>query len=378
MSIPPNATLFLGNVEKKVKGLIEPASEANEREIERLATRGMIVAPIGKLPTKLLVEISSIWCIPPSSKTWTSRSPRLSPDAVDEVIIAARSALPKVLCLSQVSPWWRQIVHNTPQLWAEGVIDVKLEWKENEDAYLRRARIMLTTAQRWRNLIIHLVCFSYFDGLAPGTFEALEWLHIRDLSHQTMPVTAFQSSPHLRTVTLDTLSDSRHSVHPTTGILERQRCSRRLSSFLSSKILIVSLNGRLALTNETGGTEAFFLPLALPSLQILDLDIDLKTEDYWPTEVFAQFQTRSPNIESLSLYNSEIEEDLVDLLHHTPALTALNITYCWNCIRDDFLDALIYDADSVPLVPRLQDICLEYTLPGGFEESLLEDALRSG
>ncbi|KAJ6490469.1 hypothetical protein DFH09DRAFT_1454298 [Mycena vulgaris] len=133
-------------------------------------------------------------------------------------------------------------------------------------------------------------------------------------------------------------------------------------------------------TDETGGIEAFFLPLALPSPRTLDLKFDPSTDDYWPTDVFSQFQSRSPNIEEISLMFCQIEsEGFLALLRHAPALTKLHLECCWNCITDNVLAALRYDgggASPGPLVPKLQDMYLEY-IGLMFEESLFEDTIRS-
>ncbi|KAJ7878364.1 hypothetical protein B0H14DRAFT_2567323 [Mycena olivaceomarginata] len=110
-------------IENQVKDLIA-AAEANiawltaqirelslfrEKERSVLANLRLMLVPIGKLPTELLVGIF-----------------KLVLDTVDRAAIfyydyytkEERAPLRSVLCLSQVSSYWRQIVHNAPQLWA--------------------------------------------------------------------------------------------------------------------------------------------------------------------------------------------------------------------------------------------------------------------
>ncbi|KAJ7461527.1 hypothetical protein FB451DRAFT_1404763 [Mycena latifolia] len=129
---------------------------------------------------------------------------------------------------------------------------------------------------------------------------------------------------------------------------------------------------------EIGGIKAFFLPLALPALKTLDMKFFADTDDFWPTEVFSQFQTRSPNIEHISLLYSQIcSEDLIDVLRLAPALAKLEIRNSWYCILDNILECLKYGGgDSVPLVPKLQDIYFE-CIALDFEEDILEGAIRS-
>ncbi|KAJ6525505.1 hypothetical protein DFH09DRAFT_1329027 [Mycena vulgaris] len=229
---------------------------------------------------------------------------------------------------------------------------------------------MLNTAQRWRNLNLDLFPFSHPDGFASGTFEALERLHIRTIS-QTKPVTTFQSCPRLRTLTLQALQGSRSQpdlfqlpwsqlTHIQLGA-ESIRCCREIllqcSTLVSAhfitphhwdfgeaavqspvvallflETLTIVFFGGLDHTDETGGIEALFLPLAPSSLQTLDLEFDPDIDDYWPTDVFSQFQTRSPNIE-ISLTFCQIgSEGFLALLRHAPALTTLRLQNCWNCI----------------------------------------------
>ncbi|KAJ6490477.1 hypothetical protein DFH09DRAFT_1377351 [Mycena vulgaris] len=450
MSFSPTSTLLFGspgltNVQNQVKGLIE-AAEANierltaqireltclrERERTILATLRMMVVPIGKLPTELLVEIFKHAVDTP-----------LFDDTPISVYAPYESMFDRgVSVLAADRPQ-----HTAPQLWTEGVVEVNLD-NNADDAYMRGlkdllarsspfpisvsltatsknaasvtsaalSRTTLNTAQRWRNLNLHLVPFSHFNGLDPGTFETLERLHIKSL-HETEPLTAFQSSPLLRHFILQEsyalsslfqlpwsqlthLRIGDESLGSCRKIL--LQCSNLVSGhFITShhwdfgeeavqspvvalpflRTLSITLSDGLEPTDETGGIEVFFLPLALPSLQTLHLEFDPETDDYWPTDVFSQFQSRSPNIEEISLIFCQIEsEGFLALLRHAPALTMLHLECCWNCITTDVLAALRYDggdSSSGPLVPKLQDIHLEYIGPR-FEESLFEDAIRS-
>ncbi|KAF8205750.1 hypothetical protein K438DRAFT_1818456, partial [Mycena galopus ATCC 62051] len=223
--------------ENHVKGLIQ-AAEANierltaqikelvlirQREQSILATLRLMVVPIGKLPMELLVEIFSI--------------------AVSE-----SASLHTVFRLSQVSPYWRQIVHQTPQLWAEIVVRIQLG-RELPEPYLSGLKTLLTrstpypisvslaqtpksfkkslllerwkhlaaiitpTASRWKDLHISLDSFLHFDDLPSGTFEALESLEIGGFRGQTSPIMVFQSSPRLKSFALDTAASKIRLIH---------------------------------------------------------------------------------------------------------------------------------------------------------------------
>ncbi|KAJ6466839.1 hypothetical protein C8R45DRAFT_938860 [Mycena sanguinolenta] len=175
-----------------------------------------MIVPIGKLPTELLVEVFQLVL-------------DTGFDSEYHHAHKARAALRNVLCLSQVSPYWRQIVHNASQLWAIGnFIEIFVD-RESKDQYLGGleavlarskslpvsialvqsartnghqtsktiARIVTPTAHRWKRLRIEMPSFLASDKVPPGTFEALEHLYISGFEKQMDPVVAFQSSPRL-------------------------------------------------------------------------------------------------------------------------------------------------------------------------------------
>ncbi|KAJ6525495.1 hypothetical protein DFH09DRAFT_173533 [Mycena vulgaris] len=415
MSVPLESTLLFGspgltNVENQVKSLIV-AAESNierlkthireldcmlERERATLAKLRALVAPIGKLPTELLVEIFKHAVHTPLLDD-TPISSDL-PEIQDMFEPAARTALRNVFRLSQVSPYWRQIVRTTPQLWAEGVVAVELDWREGfnesslQDLLARSSPFpisvsltqshngtsigpaivhvlplsILNTAHRWRNLTLDLFPFhvDHFNALAPGTFEALERLHIRTKAHHKEPVTAFQFSPRLRNFTLQTLHGSQIEADlfqmPWSQLTHLQisdrsvggcraillQCRNLVSAqFITShkwdfgqmqspvvalpflKTLVVTFSGASDVDGP-GGIEAFFLPLALPSLQTLSLNFDPNIEDFGRRKRFPssrlvrQISNRSacstvmPTRMDYSLFS-----DMLPLLRHSGSIT---------------------------------------------------------
>ncbi|KAF7377601.1 hypothetical protein MSAN_00182900 [Mycena sanguinolenta] len=220
--------------ENQVKGLIAAAeanierltvqihelSLAREKERSVLAALRSMLVPIGKLPTELFVEIFKLVtvldaCFDP--KYYSSEN--------------ARTALRSVLSLSQVSSYWRQIVHNSPQLWAlEGFIrtcvdrESDVQYLDGLEVLLARsnpvpvsvalvesgknpgyrelsktiARIVTPTAHRWKRLSIGLPSLlPQFNQIPPETFEALEDLFLCGFQEQMDPIVAFQSCPRL-------------------------------------------------------------------------------------------------------------------------------------------------------------------------------------
>ncbi|KAJ7838689.1 hypothetical protein B0H13DRAFT_2677378 [Mycena leptocephala] len=441
------------NVENQVKSLIE-AAEANierltaqirelkclcEKERSALATLRLMIVPIGKLPTELLVEIFKI----------AVHTPVLS-DYVPARYFQGglyrgdlRAGLRKILLLSQVSPYWRQIVHNTPQLWAEGVVGICLgSQKDLTDPYLDGLKtllarsspfpisvslaqipnhtalsnssntifcIMVPTVQRWKNLQVDLDSFGFFNALPSGAFEALERLHIEGFSKQNNPVTLFQSAPRLRSFTFKVHESAINLIQLPWWQLTQLRidddslggcrtvllqCSNLISATFNtcytwdlaptladSPIVVLPFLETLTMAfdgdDDSGDLGTFFMPLSLPSLTTIDFEFNANVEEFWPTDVFSEFQTRAPKIKKISLLYSSIRCDgLIALLRHGPSLTTLHIQNSWLCVNDDFFDALRYDeADSAPVAPKLQDVHLHSV--GEFNQDLFEDAVRS-
>ncbi|KAF7360280.1 Extracellular GDSL-like lipase/acylhydrolase [Mycena venus] len=418
----------LSSVENEVKVLIA-AAEANierltvqirelslmrDRERSILASLRLMVVPIGKLPTELLAEIFKIAVHTPVF------SPTYKAASLYSTLYGNKSgtALEKVLCLSQVSPYWRQIVLNTPQLWAEGVLDIDLVSLTRDDkSSLSKAvaRIIIPSAQRWKNLHIDLPSFDHFNHLPPGTFEVVEHLFIEDFSKQTDVILGFHASPCLRNFTLRS-RDSAPLIHlfhlPWSQLTHLDvkdvslgSCRRVLlqcnnivwaridtsyewdlnSGTRAVPVVVLPFLDRLILafhkipnSQQVHGMEAFLEVLGAPSLKTLNLKFDGNAIDPWPAEVFSQFQSRSPKIEEITLYFGSVDRSqLLALLRQSPDLTTLKLQHCWDCIDDHFWDALRYDdADNAPLVPKLQHIFME-SIGSAFTEASFEAAIRS-
>jgi hypothetical protein len=127
------------------------------------------------------------------------------------------------------------------------------------------------------------------------------------------------------------------------------------------------------------GLAALFRALALPSLKTINFRFDLDDGEFWPAEVFSEFQNRSPEIEEIAMVFSSIyPEELISLLRHAPALTTLHLACCWACVNEDLFEALRYDdSDLAPVAPKLRDIHLTNITLGYFNAGPFENAIRS-
>ncbi|KAJ7743141.1 hypothetical protein B0H16DRAFT_1014590 [Mycena metata] len=395
-----------------------------------------LIAPIGRLPTELLVEIFMMVVETPIFNSSAIRVVRESLYSAD-----SSAALGKVLCLSQVSPHWRQIICGTPRLWGEGVISVPLNrgikerdnalfirstpcpisvsltYSANEDTKSSKAtaRLVMSTAQRWKNLDIDLPSFSDFDDFPPDIFDALERLHVNNLSKQTSPIVIFHSSPRLRQFGFTTACAKPSKIalfhlpwEQLTHLTVRDRslrgcrtilllCSNLISAQFDTtfewdqtpetmpivtlpflKTFSISIWDFIGDPVHNHGVEAFFAVLAFPSLVTLDLTFDSEADVMGPREIFSEFLRRSPKIKEFSLIDDcwFDSEGLIVLLRLTPALTKLSIEARSQCLNTEFLEALRYDnADASPLTPSLQVLSLE--TDGRVDEPSFEAVIRS-
>ncbi|KAJ7622471.1 hypothetical protein FB45DRAFT_870657 [Roridomyces roridus] len=203
-----------------------------QRERRVLAELHLMAVPIGKMPIELLVELfkmvghTVVLHQDPRALDSIGGSP-WNACAFNYQEVSLSLALKQVLRLCQVCTYWRQVAHNTPRLWAEGVVRLQLDreylgrsYKEGLETQLVRSApcllslslhqknttmpgasffkgVMDQTARRILNLCVNAPCFPPFD-LSPGTFEALERLSISNAGHQARPVTVFEHSPWLK------------------------------------------------------------------------------------------------------------------------------------------------------------------------------------
>ncbi|KAJ7172041.1 hypothetical protein C8R46DRAFT_946892, partial [Mycena filopes] len=308
---------------------IDELHSLREKERSALAELRLTVVPVGQLPPELLAEIFKL--------------------AVETPIFASERSerWTYVLRLSQVCGHWRQLVVNTPQLWAEGVVDVNFS-RTLTDKYLdglksqlarstpypisvsftgtavpeRMMDTVVLNAPRWKNLQINMESFPFPD-ITRGTFQSLERLYIRDCREQMNTVTAFQSCPRLRDVTLrlawskirliqvpwwqlthlnivdDSLGGCRAALLQCSNLIRAAIMTSDEWDFAPGAVdspvvvlplletLIMNFDGDGDGDPDIDGIAAFFRPLSLPSLKEIDLTFHPEVEEIWPTTVFS-------------------------------------------------------------------------------------------
>ncbi|KAJ7622458.1 hypothetical protein FB45DRAFT_870646 [Roridomyces roridus] len=405
-----------------------------QREVSVLATLRAMAAPVTKLPIELLIEIFKL-VVHTEILGFALEWDRLFDHH------AGSTALKKILPLLQVSRHWRQVVHTTPGLWAEGVIELHRDrvflsgsYKEGLEVLLARSArspislslyqgqsaapffegIVARTADRLLNLSIHLPSFPQLD-LCSRAFEALERLLIADMEWQENPVTVFQHSPQLKhlvfcsvdsqskiglfhmpwgqltvlTIVDESLGACREALMQCTSLVAARITTSHLwdCPLEAAQTSVVELPFLEALTvvfsgqprhNEIGGLEAFLSPFALPFLRSLNIRFDCDSSENWPVQVFHDFQLRSPNITDLKFNFCPLEaENLIDILRQCVCLESLRLAYAFRCLTEDFLRAFTYNESNTTLAPQLQSITLYAVCCHVSCGSLLEEAIRS-
>jgi hypothetical protein len=120
---------------------------------------------------------------------------------------------------------------------------------------------------------------------------------------------------------------------------------------------------------EGGNIGALFDHLTLPNLRDLILD-DIAAE--WPKAQFISFLSRSsPPLSNFSISSSDdcmADNNLIEILQHTPSLISLTLNYydCEACMDGSLLDRLsphmLENGEIDCLIPKLETIFVE--LPG--------------
>ncbi|KAJ6618874.1 hypothetical protein B0H10DRAFT_2028332 [Mycena sp. CBHHK59/15] len=357
-----------------------------ELEREKIASLRGAIAPIRKLPIELLTHIFLL-------------------SVVEKDIPDSRRNVHRIC---QVSPYWRQLAHSTPQLWTtplrlrpftrpnEDYLASTQTWVDrsyplpipihvssvlSEDEILPLMGVLLSAAKRWRTLNTAFESVASFIHLPPDTFPSLEELVLRaqDENSDRFDIPAFGNAPRLRSVTL-CLRNGWVSIpwHQLTELNVTEdspiRCNEILLAcenivtstfhtrawpttvqapspqktlpFLKNLVLSFGAHG------NGGHLAPIFETFNLPALHKFDLMMD--TAIPWPAVSFTQFQRRSPNIHSIKLSSYRLDStQLTDILRHAPALTELGLT-CAHAIDEALLGVLRYrDSDPYPLVPRL-------------------------
>ncbi|KAJ7497672.1 hypothetical protein FB451DRAFT_240829 [Mycena latifolia] len=276
-------------------------------------------------------------------------------------------------------------------------------------------RAMAPTIRRWKSFKVDCLSFKPLTVLPGGSFPTLEALEMQyDTYGQTDPIRAFFPAPRLRRLALllsgpGGASPDRFLLLPWNQLihlkLEHQSlagCSEILtqcSNLVSADLITTEWNFRHAVSasatilpfletlkvrfdmgdDEIGRVDLFFVPLSLPTLHSLHLTFDPTPGVLWPMHEFSAFQRRSPNIAHIALTNCPITSgELIILLRHAPAVTALILKDSFRCVDDELLQLLTYDDndDAPPLAPQLRQLRCE-AVGYVFSEGALEAAIRS-
>ncbi|KAJ7680740.1 hypothetical protein DFH06DRAFT_1464884 [Mycena polygramma] len=400
---------------------------ARQKERRALGQLWFMLAPVGKLPTELLVEIFALAAVESDSG-----------DDSDDGVLVELDPTQQILLISEVCSVWRQIVISSPRLWATGYVSVHLSrarhsldnFVEGLTMQLERSAplsiavilscgeadtengtailmAMLPTASRWNYLNADSSAFEELDqmdiDIPLGTFTALKTLELA--AFPSAPTYLFSVCPQLRSLRLITETTSARDnmlqipwAQLTHLDLEEpnlanccfilQHCTSLLSAKLTAKrwdgtenVVATILPFLRTLVLEypphiAEEVEPLFMALRLPSLRVLELTFN--SEVIWSAQAFSAFQAHAPNLTQFTLTVCPItSQELVELFRLAPMLTTLSMTICHYCIDRDFLDAFRYDGTPTHrLVPQLQFIDWRW-IGSNLDSDAFEAAIRS-
>ncbi|KAJ7680729.1 hypothetical protein DFH06DRAFT_1464875 [Mycena polygramma] len=402
---------------------IDELDRARQKERRTLGRLWFMISPVGRLATELLVEIFALAIQPDSEDDGAFKFGTRMVVRRDRSLFGLVHPVHQTFILSHICSSWRHVVLNSPKLWTAGVVDVRTNGKNNFDivrTLLDRSvplpvsvsftqelngtrqlnefhapsipdisQVVASTASWWKSLKTDRSSFDILQTISFGPFTALEDLNLQYGYEQSAPIDLFFRCPLLRRLIVgpDALSSQCDVVlhfpwaqlthldlvhgNPVTSQSILLQCTNLVSAILT---VLEFANGREV--TGIGRLEPFFIPLALPALEALDLTFFGGAA--WPAQEFTAFQLRAPHIAQISLtYCPLTSPELITLLGLAPALTALRLLGCKHCLDRDFLQAFRYDETRPqPLVPQLQTLDL-----GRFDNQLdietLEAVIRS-
>ncbi|KAJ7141410.1 hypothetical protein C8R44DRAFT_246117 [Mycena epipterygia] len=357
----------------RITSQIRELESALQKERSTLARLWLMITPMGRLPTELLAEIFT-------------HAVQLDALCTDNALsVVPRSPTRQVLVLSQVSPYWRQIVNSTPRLWTAGVIDVRVKSSLTEEylnglktllelsaplpiavsftqdgdeggtgvsttAISRAAttttviRAMVPTAHRWKSLKVDCLSFRPLAQLPGGTFSELESLDMQyERYGQTDPVCAFFPAPRLRHLSLLFFGTPHTSLlMPWAQLNHLQLTHPSLAGCREILLQCANLCSADLTTTEwdfahttTGGivTAPPAPATVLPSLEALKVQFDAGNDDIGHVEPFFEPLTL-PALRTLDLKFDAAPEvlwpsaELSAFQARCPHITHISLTYC--------------------------------------------------
>ncbi|KAF7357484.1 F-box domain-containing protein [Mycena sanguinolenta] len=399
---------FIEELESKIISLGSQICALEElRDHQRACVLALkhIGSPIHSLPVELLVEIFDL-------------------AAGDYPYIEFKD----MYRVSQVCSDWRQIAHSTPRLWTR-IPSLDLHRKGNVPdpmaALLARSaplpvRISLghnygginpgileevmKVSSRWGYLLVDTIGptpLSLLRQLAQCRLDNLEEMDLGSIdATESTPPPAF-IAPRLRKLSISNFTgEAPQIIMPWAQLTELTfECDcqdgslevlTQCTNLVKADITISEwsrppqVGQDLIYCSQLQSLELWFMAenplffdyLSAPVLQELRLHLDLAdlpTELHWAAAHFTAFQMRTPNLTRLEIHSSDAftitSDDLVAALRSAPSLTHLKLGCYDDTVDNAFIRALHYEDGVPPLVPRLHNLVIKWTLV------LMEDVL---
>ncbi|KAF7357682.1 Retrograde regulation protein 2 [Mycena venus] len=396
---------------------IRELEQARQKERRTLGQLRLRIAPVGKLPVELLVETFALAVRSNSAKAAAIVDP-----------------INQVFLLSQVCSLWRQIVIGSPKLWAEGVVNVRLNRSQYPDNYLDglgtilgrsmplpislslaydRAiavpdaggqaaattsvlRALSPTASRWKSLRLDLLSCDRLSRTDYSVrFTNLEVLNL--VIGRNTPIHIFSRCPNLRLLTLKVeggrlLHDNDVSQIPLAQLTVLYLEDPSPSNCRSILLQCTNVVSATFLTSEWDNSDIHAPPTVLPCLRTLVIKFPHSIHNTQNMEPF--FTSVNPSFAANSRTCGQpppgpglacrrirrlptTSQELIALLRLTPALTKLSLSLCERCVDGDFFKALTYgETHDQQLVPHLQQLYFRKNR-GDFPDGSFMVAIRS-
>ncbi|KAJ7060008.1 hypothetical protein C8F01DRAFT_1231806 [Mycena amicta] len=385
----------------QIEAQIQTLLYARDRQRARVAALKYAVAPVRMLPADILTEIFLNVVKPPSTSKQVKRA----------------------LNVSGVCAYWRQLALSTPRLWDMPMIldvsSVSPGYAALTNDILERSSphpISLTlvmaddTKPISAALLKTVIVFVHRWGKIDVDFDILPFLKLvpaQTLHHLTSasfkllrgtrgpPSALFLDAPRLsglclsiRDLSIDTLpfpwsqlTELNLTIRPFSPLLIStiSQCTPLRDLRLNAVAFHLSRMWSFCHISSQDGDHCTFTPFfaqfGFPTLQSLELRVDMDDEEAFLDDAFAPFLGRCPGLEHLRILFYDMDSDaLGNILLNVPSLKTLELSYCQYCVDNAFFERLTYRPmeSTAPAAPCLQKIKLEAAGDDYDEESIRE------
>ncbi|KAJ7057550.1 hypothetical protein C8F01DRAFT_319381 [Mycena amicta] len=411
-SLLVEAEATLAEIEAQIQTLLY----ARDRQRARVAALKYAVAPVRMLPADVLTEIF-LNVVKRSTSKQVKRALRVAGVCAYWRQLALSTPrlwdMPMILDASSVSPAYAAVTNDILKRSSPHPISLTLavrdETKPTSSALLKT---VIAFVHRWRSINVNFDILPFLESVPAQTLHHLTSATFDLLSGTEGPPSAlFVDAPRLSGLCLSIrdlstlrfpwsqLTELNLTIGPSSPLLLgtigqcTSLCDLRLDAAawkagdlppLSDMVILAHLKTCvLRITQQEDGDlctfTPFFAQFAFPTLQSLEIHMEMDDEEAFLDDAFAPFLGRCPSLELLWIMSCDMDSDaLGNILLHVPSLKTLELFYCQYCVDTAFFERLTYRQTGFTptAAPCLQKVIL-YGVGDNYDEECIREMILS-